>query len=170
MELIHDSRELNIGVKLGVQDCNRTSTSLSSNWRIMSDTGNYRLNLSKQWNFWTFRGASHCGRRSRGRRFPLIKLQETKSLASRPLAQWPKFKGRRNLKCLFFEEGNGSVQDWSLQCPSNVMWPFKIYLSQIGPSKHSPELKMKTSLEVLNVIHMPQEPTSIRHCHSKKWS
>ena len=27
-----------------------------------------------------------------------------------------------------------SVQDWSLECPSNAIWPFKIYLSQNNPS------------------------------------
>ena len=34
-----------------------------------------------------------------------------------------------------------SVHDWSLQCPSNAIWPFKIYHSQNNPSKCSPELK-----------------------------
>ena len=63
-----------------------------------------------------------------------------------------------------------SVQDWSLQCPSNAIWPFKIYLSQHNPSKRNPKLKMKTSLEVLNIICMSQEPTSIGHCNYKKWS
>ena len=40
------------------------------------------------------------------------------------------------------------VQDRSLQCPSNVFWPFNICLSQNNPSKCNPGLKMKTSLEV----------------------
>jgi hypothetical protein len=44
------------------------------------------------------------------------------------------------------------VQDWSLQCPSNAIWTFKIYLSQNNPSKRNPKLKMKMSLEVLNII------------------
>jgi hypothetical protein len=35
------------------------------------------------------------------------------------------------------------------------------YLSQKSPSKHNPNLKLKTSLEVLNIICPPQEPTSI---------
>ena len=48
--------------------------------------------------------------------------------------------------------------------------PFKIYLSQNNPSGHNPKLKMKTSLEVLNIICPPQEPTSVGHCHYKKWS
>jgi hypothetical protein len=39
-----------------------------------------------------------------------------------------------------------------------------------NPSKCSPELKMKTSLELLNIICMAQEPTSVGHCHYKKWS
>ena len=30
--------------------------------------------------------------------------------------------------------------------------PFKLFLSQNNPSKHNPKLKMKTSLEVLNII------------------
>ena len=48
-----------------------------------------------------------------------------------------------------------SVQDWNLQCPSNVIWPFKIYHSQNNPSKCNPKLTMKTSLEVLNIIYPP---------------
>jgi hypothetical protein len=48
----------------------------------------------------------------------------------------------------------------------------KIPLSISNPSKRNPTLKMKTSsLEVLDIICPPQEPTSIlRHCHYKKWS
>ena len=35
-----------------------------------------------------------------------------------------------------------SVQDWSLQCPSNAIQPFQIYhLSQNNPSKRNPELQ-----------------------------
>ena len=34
-----------------------------------------------------------------------------------------------------------SVQDWSLQCPSNAIWAFKIYLSQNNPSKRNPKLR-----------------------------
>ena len=34
--------------------------------------------------------------------------------------------------------------------------PFKTYLSQYNPSKCNPKLKMKTSLEVLNIICPPQ--------------
>jgi hypothetical protein len=29
---------------------------------------------------------------------------------------------------------------------------------------------MKTSLEVINIICPPQEPTSVGHCHYKKWN
>jgi hypothetical protein len=59
------------------------------------------------------RGASHYGRRLKGRRFPPIKLQEIKSSASRPFTLWSKSKGRRNLKCLLFEEGDGiSKEVW----------------------------------------------------------
>ena len=46
--------------------------------------------------------------------------------------------------------------------------PSKIYLSQNNPSKCNPKLKMKTSLEVLNIIYPPQEPISVGHCHYKK--
>ena len=60
-----------------------------------------------------------------------------------------------------------SVQDWSLQCPSNSIWPIKIYLSQNSPAKCNPKLKMKTSFEVLNIICPSQEPTSIGHYHYK---
>ena len=52
-----------------------------------------------------------------------------------------------------------NVQDRSLQCPSNAIWPFKMYLSQNSPSKHNPNLKMKTSLEILN-INMPTTTTN----------
>ena len=52
-------------------------------------------------------------------------------------------------------------KELSLQCPSSTIWPFKIYLSQNSPSKRNPNLKMNTSLEVLNMICPPQEPTSI---------
>jgi hypothetical protein len=59
------------------------------------------------------RAASHYGRRSRGCRFPPITLQETKSSASRPFTLWPKSKGRRILKRLLFEEGDGlSKEVW----------------------------------------------------------
>ena len=53
---------------------------------------------------------------------------------------------------------------------SNAIWPFKIDLSQKTPPKSNPKLKMKTSLKVLNRICPPQEPTSVGHCHYKKWS
>ena len=62
------------------------------------------------------------------------------------------------------------VQDWSLQCSSNAIWPFKLYLFQNNPSEHNPKLRMKTSFEVLDIIWPPQEPTSVGHCHYKKWS
>ena len=56
----------------------------------------------------------------------------------------------------------------------NALWtwfgPSNIHLSQNNPSKCDLKLKMKTSLEVLNVICPPQEPTSVGHCHYKKWS
>jgi hypothetical protein len=53
------------------------------------------------------RGASHYGWRSRGRRFPPIKLQETKSSTSQVFTVWPRFKGLHNIKLLFSEEGDG---------------------------------------------------------------
>jgi hypothetical protein len=52
------------------------------------------------------RAGSHYSRKSRGHRFPPIKLQETKSLASGPFTLWPKSKGRRISKWLLFEEGD----------------------------------------------------------------
>jgi hypothetical protein len=65
------------------------------------------------------RGTSHYGWRSRGHRFPPIKLQETKSSVSRPFTLWPKSKGCRNLKWLLFEEGDGlSKKVW-------VRWDWK---------------------------------------------
>jgi hypothetical protein len=55
---------------------------------------------------------------------------------------------------------------------------FNTLQTQFGPSrytslkkilqKHNPKLKMKTSLEVLNIIYPPQEPTCIGQCHHKK--
>ena len=47
---------------------------------------------------------------------------------------------------------------------------FLPYLSQNNPSKRNPELKLKTSLEVLSIICPRQEPKSASHCHYKKWS
>jgi hypothetical protein len=47
---------------------------------------------------------------------------------------------------------------------------FNALQTQFGPSKRNPKLKMKTSLEVLNIICPPQEPTRVGHCHYKKWS
>jgi hypothetical protein len=65
------------------------------------------------------RGASHYGRRSRGRHFSPIKLQENQSLVSRPFTLWSKSKGRRNLIWLFFEERDGlSKEVW-------VIWEWK---------------------------------------------
>jgi hypothetical protein len=43
-----------------------------------------------------------------------------------------------------------------------MIWSFKIYLSQNNPSKRNPKLNMKMSLEVLNIICPPQEPTKRR--------
>jgi len=40
-----------------------------------------------------------------------------------------------NCFSLALVQHRGSVQDWSLQCPSNAIWPFKIYLSPNNPSK-----------------------------------
>lgn len=45
---------------------------------------------------------------------------------------------------------------------------FKIYLSQTNPSKRNSKLKIKTSLNVLDIICPPQEPTSVGHCHYKE--
>ena len=57
-----------------------------------------------------------------------------------------------------------SVQDRSLQCPSNTIWPFKIYhLSQNNPSKRMPTLNTKMSLGVLNILCPPQESTTVGH-------
>ena len=60
------------------------------------------------------------------------------------------------------EFGVINVQDWSFQCHVNMIWAFKIYLSQNNPSKRNPKLKMEMSLEVLNIVYMPREPTSVR--------
>jgi hypothetical protein len=57
------------------------------------------------------RGTSHYGQRSRGRRFPPIILQETKSSASRPFTLRLKSKGHRNLKCILFDEGDGPLKE-----------------------------------------------------------
>ena len=54
--------------------------------------------------------------------------------------------------------------------------PFKRHLTLQNlrllkqPFKMQPQFEMNTSLEVLNLIYMSQEPTSVRHCHYKKWS
>jgi hypothetical protein len=59
------------------------------------------------------RDTSHYGQRLRGRRFPPIKLQESKSSASRPFTLWPESNNRCNLKRLLFEEGDGlSKEVW----------------------------------------------------------
>jgi hypothetical protein len=57
---------------------------------------------------------------------------------------------------------------------------FNAIQTRFGPSKFTslkttlqnatPKLKLKMSLEVLNMIYMSQEPTSVGHCHYKKWS
>jgi hypothetical protein len=44
----------------------------------------------------------------------------------------------------------------------------KIYLSQNNPSKRNPNLEMKTSLKVLNIICLAQESTSVGHRHYKE--
>jgi hypothetical protein len=46
--------------------------------------------------------------------------------------------------------------------------PLKYTSLKNNPSKYNPELKMTTLLEVINAIRMPQEPTSVGHCHYKK--
>jgi hypothetical protein len=59
------------------------------------------------------RVASHYGRRSRGRRFSPIKLQETKHLASRPFILWPKSKVQRpsQFRMPTFDEGDKLLQE-----------------------------------------------------------
>jgi hypothetical protein len=51
---------------------------------------------------------------------------------------------------------------------------FEDVIQNTPPSKQAfksnPEMKMKTSLEVLNVICPPQKPTNVGHYHYKKWS
>ena len=59
---------------------------------------------------------------------------------------------RVKVELMWVQDPRFSVQDWSFKCPSNVIWPFKICLFQNNPSKRNPELKMKTSLEVLNIL------------------
>jgi hypothetical protein len=69
------------------------------------------------------RGASHYGRRSRCHWFPPIKLQEAKSLASRPFTLWPKSKGCRNFKWLLFEEGDGLLKEvWVVREWKPKLW------------------------------------------------
>ena len=41
---------------------------------------------------------------------------------------------------------------------------FNALQTRFGPSKRNLKLKMKTSLEVLNILCLPQEPTSVGHC------
>ena len=53
-------------------------------------------------------------------------------------------------------------QDWSLQCPSNAIWPFKIHSLKNNPLKHNPKLKTKTPFKILNIICPPQDPTKRR--------
>ena len=40
---------------------------------------------------------------------------------------------------------------------------------QNNPSKRNPNLKLKASVEVLNIIYLSQEPTSVGHCDYEKW-
>jgi hypothetical protein len=52
---------------------------------------------------------------------------------------------------------------------------FNALQTRFGPSKCTslktqPQIEMKTTLEVLNIICLPEEPTSVGHCHYKKWS
>ena len=70
------------------------------------------------------------------------------------------------LECIPYISSSQLSVSWSLQCPSNTMWPFTIGLSQNKPfQKCNPKLKMKMSLEVLDIICASQEPTSVGHCH-----
>jgi hypothetical protein len=65
------------------------------------------------------RAGSHYGQRSRGRRFPPIKLQETKSLASRPFTLWPKSKGRHILNDYFLKKAMDSRRKFGLDGNGN---------------------------------------------------
>ena len=51
---------------------------------------------------------------------------------------------------------------------SNLALRNILYVSQNNPSKCNPKLKMKTSLEVLDIICPSQEPASRGHCHYKE--
>ena len=77
-----------------------------------------------------------------------------------------------SLKCCFKHPLPYSITWGPGRCHSAVfkIEVFNALQMQFGPSKCSPKLKMKMSLEVLNIICPPQEPTSVRHCHYKKWS
>ena len=46
-------------------------------------------------------------------------------------------------------------------------WAFKIYLSRNNPSKRNPKLKMKTSLEVLNIICPPQASNNFNNVFTR---
>jgi hypothetical protein len=62
-----------------------------------------------------------------------------------------------------------SVQDWNLSLPFKHDLALQNIPLSKQPFETQPTFKMKTSLEVLNIIMPPQEPTSVGHCHYKKW-
>ena len=62
----------------------------------------------------------------------------------------------------FFTIVQTNVEDQSLQCPSTQFGPsINIPPSKQPPSNPNPKLKMKASLEVLNLNFPSQEATSI---------
>ena len=63
-------------------------------------------------------------------------------------------------QCSILKSSMPFKQDLALQ---------NIPLSKHPSSKRNPELKMKTSCEVLNLIYPLHAPTNVAHCHYKKW-
>ena len=65
------------------------------------------------------RAASHYGWRSRGQRFPPLRSQEIKKLASQPFIVRPKSKGRCDQSAYFFTKAKDSRREFGLDGNGN---------------------------------------------------
>ena len=73
----------------------------------------------------------------------------------------PACPGREGINIVYERTSHAVFKIEVFECPSYVIQPFTIYLAQNNPSKRNPELKMKMSLGVLDILRLLQELTRV---------
>ena len=88
----------------------------------------------------------------------------TEALSFKSPSKWNSYEGFNLEHCrpVFNIEAFNALQTW--------FGPSKYTSLKTTLQNATPNCKTKTSLEVLNIIYPPQEPTSVGRCHHEKWS